>query len=364
MAGLLSTIRGKSLKNLTINAGDYPEWYVDTGNYALNLQVSGKIRGGFRGRMIWQLGGEEATGKTRVWVQAMQRFLRENEERIGIAFLTENDLGSVIELQQEFGDRFIVVPENDIHKVQTTMVKLFNDIEGEDPNSTDTRTMVVLDSWGFLSAAATEEKVVDGKQSMMNLIPTKMKNDLAVSLIYKPLRANSIIFITNHVYIPPEMYSSSVLSGGKKLQYAANGTLVFTKKKAPDKDHRSEKCIIKSELRKGRFPSKENTAIDVPMEYNKGGLTRFGGLFELSVKADAILSPSKGWYEWADKPGEKFRQPKEGLIDFFTNDRLDFIQEKSKAIFCYNNQSDENTGVTTDIPIAKKGIKSAVKLKS
>lgn len=335
MGNFLKKISGKNLRTLKNHRDKYESWYVSTGNYVLNLLVSGKIHGGFKGRSIWQLAGEEATGKTRVWVQCMKTFLSEDEDRIGIIVNTENEDNIDDELLDLYGDRIIFIAENDIHTIETELLKLFAKIEEQNPNDNDVRTMVVIDSWGFLEYAGAMEKAESGSQKIMDLTKVRLQNSLMTKLIYKPLRANSIIFIPNHVYIPPDQYTTSIISGGKKLAYGCQGIIVLTSKKA-DKADRDEKMIIKIENRKARFPIKRDTIIEIPMEYHKGGLTLYGGLFDLCYGSlGAIKSPSNGWYCWADTPDIKFRKKEveENPEKFFTPSRLIYIEKMGEPFF-------------------------------
>lgn len=338
MNDFLKTIKGKNLTTLAKHNDNYPEWFVDTGNYVLNLQTSGRIYGGFRGRAIWQLAGEEATGKTRVWVQCMKTFLAEDPKRIGVIVSTENEQSIDDELLSLYGDRIVFITENDIFKVETELLNLFDRIEKQNPNDEDIRSFVVIDSWGFLVLKQAVDKAVAGKQVMMDLLGVKMKNEFAAKLTYRPLHGNSIVFITNHVYIPPDIYASAKTSGGKKLAYASQGIIILTKKKA-DKDDRSEMTLIKVETRKGRNPIKEGVTTIIPMEYHKGGLTRYGGLFDLCYsQIDAMVMPTSGWYAWADNPEIKFRkkQVEEDPEKFFTKERLEYIEVKARKVFCYS----------------------------
>jgi RecA/RadA recombinase len=339
MNSFLKSIKGKNLETLAKHKDNYPDWYVDTGNYPLNLQVSGKVFGGYKGRALWQLAGEEATGKTRVWVQCMKNFLSEDENRVGIVISTENERDIDDKLMELYGDRILLIAENDIHTVETQMLNLFARMKTQNPNENDIRSMIVLDSWGFLEYAGAIEKAEAGKQGIMDLTKVRLQSGLATKLIYQPLYTNSILFITNHVYIPPDMYASAIISGGKKLAYASQGITVLSKRKA-DKAERDQKTLIKIENRKARNPVKEGTTIVVPMEYHKGGLTRYGGLFELCYEQlGAIVSPSSGWYAWADDPNTKFRkkQVEEEPEVYFTVERLLFIEKLAQNTFCYTD---------------------------
>ena len=49
---LASKLRKNSLKGKIVDIDSFPEWYADTGNYALNMQLSGRFDGGFRERTM------------------------------------------------------------------------------------------------------------------------------------------------------------------------------------------------------------------------------------------------------------------------------------------------------------------------
>lgn len=335
-------------------------WYIDTGNYVLNYLVSGDFFKGFEGRLIHQLAGEEATGKSRVWIQAAQIFLRENPNAVVICFATENDFKSVACLREEFGERFIYIPGNITHEVQTNMLDILNKIIETEPNENDLKTMIVVDSWGFLASESLTKKAEDGKQSGMDLTTTKQKNDLISSLIYKPTAANCIIFITNHIYIKPQEYDNVEISGGMKFKYASNCILFLLKlggqTKEANKDHgdatKKDRAIIRFVLRKGRFPCKENGEVKIPMEYNKGGLTRYGGLFKFAKECGAVelKSAKGGWYAWTDQPDNKFQKGTalKKPETLFTKERMDYIAELAYPLFCYTDDGELSFEIEED----------------
>lgn len=349
---LASRVKKGSLKNKTLNYKDFPEWYQDSGNYALNIQVSGRHDRGFRGCMIWQLAGLAATAKTRVWVQAAQLFLRDDPDRTLIIYTSENDPSSIRELEDEFGERVIAVPSKCSIKLHTDMKQTFKDIieyldenrESEDRHN-DLRTMIVVDSWGLLNIQSYHDKVLEGKQPTMNMTKVSGKNALAEGIIWDPLFSNSLVFITNHVYISPDDKSKEKqTSGGCKLEHASQGLLVQDRKKA-DKNERSDKVIIKFQLRKGRPPTKPGTVTEIPLEYHKGGFTRYGGLSSLAVKVGA-LKLSGSWYQWSDKlDDKKFRLPSENLDEFYTKDRLEYIDKLAYPFYCFTNDEIDKTEI-------------------
>jgi RecA/RadA recombinase len=354
MALKLSSFVEKNYKDdvsvsLLSNLVETEDFFIDTGNYLLNAQVSGDMYKGFQGLCIHQIAGVEQSGKTLILTQIAQRLLQsETDDWYVIWIDTENAFNR--KLFQSYGDRFVYIGKNIIEDLEPDVLKFLDFFRESKVSGEKFKMMVVIDSWGGLDIRSMLEK---GKQGKTSLDPGQraiFKNNFVKKFVSSLPSTNTTVFITNHVYESPDLYSGKKISGGSGLKYFSQGITTLSPVKATDESGKenmkqSQKNIMCEQL-KGRYPVKPFTKIMVPIYFDRGGLTRLGGMFEFCKDNNIIAHKSKGNYYFTfEDPNETsnlftINEMKSNYDEIFTEARLNSINELLVKIFTFQNSSE------------------------
>lgn len=276
-------------------SGDINSW-IDTGVYKLNAQLSGSLHGGCPDNKIVVFAGPEATGKTFFVLSLADYFLENNPKGAVIYFETESAIDKqMLELRGLDTRRIFVVPVSTIQEFRTQALKILR--KYEELSVSERRPMMfVLDSLGMLS---TTKEMTDSESGSDTKDMTRAGLVKAAfrTLTLKLGVLNVPLFCTNHTYEEMgKMFAQKKMSGGSGISYA-NSITVFLSKRKEKESGEVTGCIITCTLKKGR-KTKENTVIEVKLDYRKG-LDKYFGLLELLAEAKVVKKLDKK-YEFPD----------------------------------------------------------------
>lgn len=291
--------------------------YIDTGDYALNLIMSGNpMKGCPSGRVIL-FNGESQVGKTYIISNIIKNaFLKSNYDRV---FLFDSEGGALKDNLRKTGVDLNSIEHVLVDTVEDLTVKairtynMIKEIKAEEPNL---KFLLALDSIGALvtnkvyTDALVKDKQVSDQGSRARLVNTFIK---AVTM--PALRTDSSILITNHVYADPTaMYPSLIktTSGGSGLGYEASIALQISRaleKNESAKDEGASKynatilkfLTVKNRLVKGFYSS------EMLLNFSSGPLKYFG-LVNYAIKYGLInKAPTQGFYLCPAVSDKKYR---------------------------------------------------------
>ena len=346
--------------------------FYDTGNYMQNLQVSGKIRGGWPSGKIVELSGDSQTGKSFFVMNSLLNFLRIGEKNIVILFETE---GAIISekirkvLAPEENERFMVLPvkyHEDLGKQTAEQIEMIRELKAEDP---EINFFVCLDSLGMLTPKAVYENTLAGKDTKVMTEQALIKSYF--NMIKLPFAEFDVAFLyTNHIYLNfmansyghvPE-WKKKVTRGGQGVEYSPDIKLRLTQKDLREVDgiKASDMYVNKASDTlnnitgvkviiipiKSREFAKNIAKIEVNIRF-KVGADRYSGCFEFLQNHKLIERSKAGGgrgsriyipeidYEFFT--GELKGKSKE---EFWNDTLLDYIEKKFNEFYALESQKD------------------------
>lgn len=214
-------------------------WY-DTGSYALNRVITGDIHKGIPKGRIVTIYGDSQSGKSLIAAQTAANALRETQ--IDKIFFVDSEGGGTQILENMDVNMADVeyIPVNSIEQCSVQMLKLYDtfikakeEYIADPEHNDDIRAVVILDSWGALSANKLVNDAVEKSNQVQDMgLSAKLKNNLISGLMMRTLQSGVTLIIINHTYDNPgAMFASKIkpLPGGKKLEYASHVILQSTK---------------------------------------------------------------------------------------------------------------------------------------
>lgn len=214
--------------------------FYDTGSFALNRVITGDIRKGIPASRITQVYGESQTAKSLVAIQTATLALKRNQ--IDRIFYVDSE-GGGLQMFQNFGADLNKVEHIPVHSIEDCGVKLLKlydafmtakaEYKADAEKNDDIRAIVILDSWGALSADKLINDAVkkDAQVSEMGL-SAKLKNATISGLMMRVVQTGVALIIINHTYDNPgALFTSKIkaMPGGKKLEFASHVIIQATK---------------------------------------------------------------------------------------------------------------------------------------
>jgi len=292
---------GEWLDKVTLSTVD--KWY-DTGCYALNAIISGKlVEGGIPKARITGFSGPSMSGKSSIL-----------NKIIGNAQKRDKNLYAAIWDSEVAQDRASALAMGvDVKRAKWYPVQTINDCKNQVVNFLDkiieskikNEIIIGIDSLGNLTTAKEIKDAVEGKDaSDMGLRAKQLKAMMRV-LTYKAAKAGVTIIFTNHTYDDPAaMYASTVKNqaGGSGPIYLASvlvQTTVSNEKKDENNDqdtmiaegHRFSGVTLGAFTVKNRFVPPFLKA----SMYNNflTGLDQYSGLIDMCVNYGIIETNGK-----------------------------------------------------------------------
>lgn len=256
----------------------------------LNIAFSGEVKKGF-GCGLTMLAGESGSYKTMLALYCMKAYLDTYEDACGIIYDSEFSIDE--EYLSSFGidsDRILHIPIENIEELkQDCYAKLKEIKHGE-------HFFILIDSIGNLVSKKTIDDI-ENEKTAVDMTRAKQLKPL-FSLMTNGSNIKDIpIFVINHSYETQEMFSKTVVSGGRAAMYVPNVVFNMSRKA----DRATDKSLLGFEFTIGVMKSRiirafSRLSFDVNFET---GINPYSGILELAVEY-GIIKSSGGWYQLLD----------------------------------------------------------------
>ncbi len=274
-----------------IEAGDI-SGFMDTGAYALNALVSGKLQGGgFPSNKITVLAGEEATGKTFFVIECIKQWFTDNPTGLVMFFESESAISKeMLESRGVDTNRIVWLPVVTVQEVRTQALKILNKyllipVDKRIP------MMFILDSLGMLSTTKEVADTEEGKETQ-DMTRSRLIKSMFRVLTLKLGRAGIPFIVTNHTYMEQGMFAKKQMSGGSGTKYSASNTIFLGSAKDKEGDDVVGR-IITCQLKKGRI-TKQDKVVKISLNFDTG-LNRYYGLLDIGLKQGVFKRVDKQW---------------------------------------------------------------------
>lgn len=269
---------------------------VDTGSYALNALISGKIfAAGMPNNKVIALAGEESTGKSFYALSIAKNFQTMYPKGAVVCFESEGALDESVqttEMLEKRGidtTRFHLLPVVTIQDFRTQCARIL-DSYMETPVEQREPMLLILDSLGNLSTNKEVADIAEGKDTR-DMTRTQLIRGAFRVLTLKMNRARVPMIVTNHTYEVTGAYvPTKEMSGGGGLKYAASIILFLSKSKKKDVENHVTGALIKVKVDKSRF-TREGKEVTTLFDHTKG-LDRYYGLLGLAEQLEIVKKVS------------------------------------------------------------------------
>ena len=315
-------------------------YYIDTGNYMLNLLISGDIYKGIPAGMIVQWAGTNSTGKSFMTMNTILHHIKSDPNNVALVIETEGALVRdqiLPHLTEDEIPRFLVFPCVTVEDVKNSTNGLLQDIMLKREVYKDTKFLVTIDSIGM--PPSTKEKTEATTQDA----PKDMTRAQAIASLLRTVVMELAILhiptnVINHQVKSMSQWEPKTETGGEKVGYSNSMTLILNKKKLKNEKKVQVGTVFNITLKKNRVVA-EGTTIEIYSKF-KIGMDKYSGLFEFLKNHDLITSKSNGGAGGSTitfkDTGEKFDTKDINKMrpeEFWTKERLDYINDKFKEFY-------------------------------
>ena len=258
--------------------------YIPTGNYILNAALSGSLYGGIGSRGISVFGGPEASGKTFLALNIIRE-----AQKLG---------ASVIYIDTEYAinrseipnygidnspEKFIIIRGNQVEELNVAVTTLIDELKKAKMEGYEMPKQIwALDSLGQLSSKKAKEDLLKGdiKADVGN--KAKAIGSFFVSITADINYLEIPMIVNNQTYETMEMFSQTIMKGGRQLYYSANNIVFLTKAKlkedADDLDIAGNSgVVVTCKCVKNRQVKPKQVKIEISFEK---GMNPYKGLLE------------------------------------------------------------------------------------
>ena len=294
--------------------------------FAINVALSGSITGGLKSGLL-TLAGESKNFKTMYGLLMASAYLKKNKEAVLIFY--DSEFGSPTAYFESVGidtNRVLHVPVKNLEELKFDLMQQLTEIKKGD------KLFVMVDSIGNLASKKEAEDAEDGK-SVQDMTRAKfLKGFYRIITPYLRIKDIPMVQIA-HTYETQEMFSKTIVSGGKGITLASDAVWIIGKSQEKDgTDLAGFNFTIR--INKSRYV-REKSAIPITVKF-EGGVSRYTGLLDMAVDSGVVVKPSNGWYSRVDDDGviesKKFRiketDNKEFWVPVLANKKfLNWIEE-------------------------------------
>ncbi len=260
--------------------------YISTGSYVLNAALSGSLFGGIGDQGISVFGGPEASGKTFLALNIMREAQRkgycvvyiDTEHAINRADLPKYGIDNSPE-------KFIIIRGNQVEELNVTLTTLRDELKKAKLDGYELPKQIwALDSLGQLSSKKAKEDLLKGdiKADVGN--KAKAIGQMFVSITSDINYLRIPMVVNNQTYETMEMFSQTIMKGGRQLYYSANNITFLTKAKLKEKGNSDDLdiagnsgVIVTCKCVKNRQVKPKQVKVEISFE---SGMNPFKGLLE------------------------------------------------------------------------------------
>lgn len=263
---------------------------ISTDIYALNIVLSGSLKGGMKSGMT-MLAGESRSFKTNFALMCAKAYLDKYDDAVLIFY--DSEMGATQDYFKSAGidtDRVLYVPITDIEEFHFDIVDRLDKIERGD------HVMIILDSLGNIASKKEVEDALQAK-STRDMSRSQAIASLMRQTVPKLNLKDIPMVVINHVYQTQDVFAKTVVSGGQKPTLNSDNIIRITKSKNKTGNELSgfNFTLI---VDKSRY-SKEGLKIPVTVNFDSG-IMKWSGLIDLALEYGIINKPSNGWYQKVD----------------------------------------------------------------
>ncbi len=374
---ILKSIK-KSIDSESIDKSTFSDItdYLDTGCMSINRVITGDVHKGFPVGRLSTIYGASQSGKSLLVANTIVNALK--NDKVDVVYIFDSEGGVLVDYFRSHGvdlSKIEHIPVASIEQCSVKMLTLYDTLVKarqdylKDPKGNDNiRALVVLDSFGALSADKLVTDAVKKDQMVQDMgLGAKLKNNMMRGLMMRVVQSQATLLVVNHEYKDPaSMFTQKIhaMAGGSGLQYASHVILqcekVFVKSDDTEflsgvegEENQDTGFYKGSKLKfftaKNRVAKPMYTAT-VYIDFNNG-ISKYEGLIEDAVKM-GYLEEVRGGYVC-----KSYSDKKVTYRDLVSNSKIwdTFIEDfnaKSIKLMGYSN------GITDEIDSIEESIKS------
>lgn len=258
--------------------------YISTGNYILNAALSGSLFGGIGDQGISTFAGPEASGKTFLALN----IIREAQKLGHCVVYIDTEHAIFRSDLPKYGidnspEKFIIIRSNQIEELNVTVTTLIDELKKAKLDGYELPKQIwALDSLAQLTSKKSKEDLLKGdiKADVGN--KAKAISSLFVSITADINYLRIPMIVCNQTYETLEMFSQTIMKGGRQLYYSSNNIVFLTKAKlkedADDLDITGQSgVVVTCKCVKNRQVKPKQVKIEISFEK---GMNPFVGLLE------------------------------------------------------------------------------------
>ena len=262
--GKFNELLEKQTKNrVTLRGFSDIDEYIHTGNYLLNAQMSGSLRGGYPNARSLGIGGDSGTGKTFLCLNAVK-----NMQAMGYGVFYVDTEGALDRKDFEnFGIDMSMMNYKRIGVISE--VKFFvSDIIKMKEENPGMKVGIIVDSLTHLETNKEIEDVRKGSNAQDMGLRAKELRALFKSFTLDLSNLKIPLIFTSHTYSSQDQYTPKQMSGGGGPLYAASVVMMLSKGHLKDDNKTKTGVIVRSTTDKNRLakPAK----IEFHISFHKG----------------------------------------------------------------------------------------------
>lgn len=301
--------------------------FISTGSYILNAALSGSLFGGIADMGITTFAGPEASGKTFLALNSMREAQKEGR---GVVYIDTEYAINRSELHK-YGidpdpDKFIIVRGNQVEELNMAVTQLIDQLKSAKLEGYELPKQIwALDSLAQLSSKKMKEDLIAGKDK------TDMSKAKAIGALFISITADLNyleipLIVNNQTYETMDMFSQTIMKGGRQLYYSSNNIVFLTKAKlkddTDDMDIGQSGIIVTAKCVKNRLAKPKKVKFEISFEK---GMNPYKGL-------DAFCRPE--YYDTIGIAKGKEEVDKEtGEIKFKPGGNRWYVRHLDKTIF-------------------------------
>lgn len=265
---------------IVIDKKERPRKYISTGSYILNAAISGSLFGGIGDMGIQVFAGPEASGKTFLALNTIRE-----AQKLGYSVIYIDTEYAINRTElPKYGidnspEKFIIIRGNQVEELNMAITQLIDQLKTAKVEGYELPKQIwTLDSLAQLSSKKMKEDLIAGN------LKTDMSKAKAIGSLFVSITADLNyleipLIVNNQTYDTLDMFSQTIMKGGRQLYYSANNITFLTKSKlkddVDDMDLGQSGIIVTAKCIKNRLAKPKKVQFEISFEK---GMNPFKGL--------------------------------------------------------------------------------------